>query len=213
MKLDANLWKFFNTGPETLKTAIFSYNFEDKQLKEFISQYDLSDIDKFTTKFISISVEGDGIKFEKIIDSVMKKHFNLNSVHSGQAIVNGNTFTDLIVMSTGLGKCGIIDAKSTADYKFPKDDSAKMITYYSKSFQKMVDCEKLSFIGYICGNYAKGKSVSERLNEIEKSTKCPAFLINSIEFTDIIKRYDNSHENLFNYFEQGGILNSESYLQ
>ena len=59
----------------------------------------------------------------------------------------------------------------------------------------------------------KHQKNNKRLKEIEKSTKCPAFLINSYEFTDIIKRYDNSHENLFNYFEQGGILNSESYLQ
>ena len=76
-----------NIEYEFMKHMKESYNFEEKQLKEFISQYDLSDLDKFLTKFISISVEGDGIKFERIIDSVMKKHFNLNSIHTGQARV------------------------------------------------------------------------------------------------------------------------------
>ena len=34
-----------------------------------------------------------------------------------------------------------------------------------------------------------------------------------VECVRVMSRIINEHENLFNYFEQGGILNSESYLQ
>lgn len=140
-----------------------------KNSNQYINSY-LVDLSQGGTKT--------AIQFENAITRVFEDEFGYEATAVGQKKRRGvGGYSDVFVVETARGKCGIIDAKAYKQYDLPHQDMTKMLQTYIPSAHELFPEGKkldLSFVGYVSHLISPGASI--RAKEIHERSGIPVVL-------------------------------------
>jgi len=190
------------------------YNISKNDVNDSLEDIITNSRNYFENKFISDSLSGQGIEFERSLYTMFRYIFKIKSIHTGQKIDSkGDNFTDVFLLRNTKHECGIIDAKSTnSTYSIHSKDASQMIQIYSRNYTELVgDDYNLNFVGYVCGRMNDNSDYKKHLYRIRNEISRPAFIIDANNILSVSQNYDFNENRLFKFFEQGGVLYSSSY--